>query len=598
MIVKMSKYLFVCYYNDFDPFLERLQTLGIVDVESRNVTLSKREKQKLHWLKLYKECISELSVLKKQRGIRTKTIHRKPVFMVHEYLRLKKERAAREMELKRLQKTNAEFEVWGNYDPKTLEQLRKAGLYLHFFVCDRARFSDEWTKNYPVEIIHEDARNKYFILIASAEEPIAIDAVELFLPEQSHAERLEKVESLSRLIAIINEKLIALSAYVKLIEADLKKLESAAHFDRITTHADAAAEDKVRILTGYVPEAEEPKMLAGLKSADVYYEKQTIEAEDDVPIELKNNRFAKNFEFITKLFALPAYRELDLTPFFAPFFMMFFGFCLGDAGYGILIIIGAVFAKFKLKKDLQSFANLALYFGLATIVFGLLSGTFLGISLVEVPALAKFKNYFFDQNNMMALAFGLGAVQVVFGMGVNITNIIIRKNWKYAVGNIGWMVFLLSAAACFGLPMLNILLPQLVIYILQGFMGIGLLSAFFYNNPDNNIFTNFGLGIWNAYNVATGLLGDLLSYVRLFALGLTGGILGSVFNTLAMDAGSGIPYVGWFFTILILLAGHSLNFALNILGALVHPMRLTFVEFYKNAGFEGNGREYKPFKKL
>ena len=104
--------------------------------------------------------------------------------------------------------------------------------------------------------------------------------------------------------------------------------------------------------------------------------------------------------------------------------------------------------------------------------------------------------------------------------------------------------------------------------------------------------------MWATYGMATGLLGDLLSYIRLFALGLTGGVLGGVFNALAIDMTSSLPiYVRWVPMFLILLAGHGITFALSMISAFVHPMRLTFVEFFKNADYEGGGKEYKPFKK-
>ena len=126
---------------------------------------------------------------------------------------------------------------------------------------------------------------------------------------------------------------------------------------------------------------------------------------------------------------------------------------------------------------------------------------------------------------------------------------------------------------------------------------MGALLAFFYNSPGKNPFLNLGLGLWDTYNTATGLVGDLLSYIRLFALGLTGGILGAVFNELAVTAGTGIgvPVVSQLIMLVILLFGHSLNIALCALGSVVHPLRLTFVEFYKNAGFEGGGKPYRPF---
>ena len=109
---------------------------------------------------------------------------------------------------------------------------------------------------------------------------------------------------------------------------------------------------------------------------------------------------------------------------------------------------------------------------------------------------------------------------------------------------------------------------------------------------------NFGSALWGTYNMATGLLGDTLSYIRLFALGLTGSILGGVFNTLAFDLTVSLPVVARFVAVLlILLIGHAINFGLCMIGAFVHPMRLTFVEFYKNAGFEGGGKKYSPFRR-
>ena len=108
---------------------------------------------------------------------------------------------------------------------------------------------------------------------------------------------------------------------------------------------------------------------------------------------------------------------------------------------------------------------------------------------------------------------------------------------------------------------------------------------------------NFGTGLWDTYGMGTGLLGDLLSYIRLFALGLTGGVLGSVFNQLAFDMTSSMSWaIRWLPMLIILLFGHGINFALCMISSFVHPMRLTFVEFFKNADFEGGGKAYEPFK--
>ena len=129
-------------------------------------------------------------------------------------------------------------------------------------------------------------------------------------------------------------------------------------------------------------------------------------------------------------------------------------------------------------------------------------------------------------------------------------------------------------------------------------VGISGAMIFLYNSPGKNIFMNIGLGLWDSYNMATGLLGDVLSYVRLFALGLSGGILAGVFNSLAVGMSPDNVIAGPIVMVLIFVIGHAINIFMNVLGAMVHPMRLTFVEFFKNSGYEGGGKEYKPFRNL
>jgi len=131
---------------------------------------------------------------------------------------------------------------------------------------------------------------------------------------------------------------------------------------------------------------------------------------------------------------------------------------------------------------------------------------------------------------------------------------------------------------------------------LYGILGIGGILVLFLNSPGKSIFLNFGLGLWNSYNMVTGVLGDLLSYIRLFALGISSAILGFVFNSLALSVSGSV--IGVFFMVIILVVGHGINLFMASLGSFVHPMRLTFVEFYKNSGFAGGGKKYSPFRKL
>ncbi len=127
--------------------------------------------------------------------------------------------------------------------------------------------------------------------------------------------------------------------------------------------------------------------------------------------------------------------------------------------------------------------------------------------------------------------------------------------------------------------------------------GVASVFIFLLNNLKRNVFINIGAGLWDSYNMVTGLLGDTLSYIRLFALGISSAVLGLVFNDLAINMSGDIPGVKQLVMLIILVFGHSVNLFMAVLGSFVHPMRLTFVEFYKNAGFEGGGKKYQPFRR-
>ena len=318
---------------------------------------------------------------------------------------------------------------------------------------------------------------------------------------------------------------------------------------------------------------------------------------------MKNKGFASKFEVLGELYALPDYRELDLTPFFAPFYTIFFGFCIGDAGYGILLTLVALFAKLKVSKEMKPIATLISYLGISTFVFGIISGTFFGINLYEtsLPGYRQLQALYVANNTNMnsilfAMALGLGAIQILFGMGVKAANETVQFGIKYAVSTIGWIILLMGVAIIGGLSKFGVVPMETMKPVLYGLLGVTGVLILFLNSPGKNIFVNFGLGLWNTYNMVTGVLGDLLSYIRLFALGIATAILGFVFNSLAMSVSGG--FFGAIFMVIVLIIGHSINLFMGTLGAFVHPMRLTFVEFYKNSGFNGGGKKYHPFRKL
>ncbi len=295
---------------------------------------------------------------------------------------------------------------------------------------------------------------------------------------------------------------------------------------------------------------------------------------------------------------LPKYNELDLTPYFAPFFMIFFGLSLGDIGYGLFLFLVATVAKMwkgsTMQDSMKSVLSLVQVLGVSAFFCGILTGGFFGIQLYEIdtPFTHKLKDkVYFDNDMMFNLALILGGIQVIFGMIIKIFNRIIQFGFIYGVSTIGWVILLLSIIVAVLFP--NVLPMMGTIHLV--ILAISGVAIFFVNSPGKNIFMNLGLGLWDTYNMATGLLGDILSYVRLFALGLSGGILATVFTDLAVGMSPDNIILGPIVTILIFVAGHAINIFMNTLGAIVHPMRLTFVEFFKNSEFTGGGQKYQPF---
>jgi V/A-type H+-transporting ATPase subunit I len=365
----------------------------------------------------------------------------------------------------------------------------------------------------------------------------------------------------------------------------------------VAKNAQEVADGKTKILEGWVPDSKKEQIIQFLNNNETYYYIEDATPDEPVPVLLKNNRFGKLFEPIGKLFSLPSYSELDLTVLFAPFFMLFFGFCLGDAGYGLLFILGAGLYKIKAKQEIKPMLSLVQILGMATVLFGIISGTFFGINLIdaEIAILKNYKELFLEPDNMFNLALVLGALQIVFGIAVKAANQIKQYGIMHALATFGWLIILVGSAIYFLLTESGYLASNSA--IIYSIISLGGFLILFFSDVNKGIAVRIGKGVWDIYSTVTGIFGDLLSYIRLFALGLSSAILGFVINDIALQILDSSPIIGPVFFVIFLLLGHGLNILISSLGSFVHPMRLTFVEFYKNAGFTGGGKAYNPFSK-
>jgi V/A-type H+-transporting ATPase subunit I len=662
MVADIRKYTFVVYHQDYDELLQKLRDAGVIHIVIKKEFSECRDlNEDMALLKRYKKVIRQLS-LAAPGTIPTEPMGDPVEILSHLEDKLNEiDEAQQRLEL--LQPEAEKVKAWGNFNAETVKKLDDEGWDIALFSCSTGRYNQGWEEEYPLEVISQDKGMIYFAIVHPKGEIPDIDAEMEKLPERPASivfrEIARNEDRISENESWIKEKAPALLAS---LNKGTNETINSIEYRGTAEQADKYADDNLYVLEGWVPLSEEKRVEEVIQNTDVYELVTEPKETDKIPVILKNNRFTSLFEPISKMFALPYYRELDLTPFFAPFFMMFFGFCLGDAGYGLLFLIAGFFIKMKVKKEFKPIISLGQYFGVAAVILGLLSGTFFGINLIDsgykvtentivrmkdadipdriicslneikdqefktresftreaemligennfsrhgkkilrhaesgLPLIGTIRNYMLEPMNMFFLALIIGGLQIIFGMILKIVNITRLRGFKYSLSTLGWVILAISVIIFKGGAALNLINEEKFNTLFILLLVASLILILLLNSPDRNIFGRIGSGLWESYSVVTGVFGDLLSYIRLFALGISSSILGFVFNQISLQL-LAVPWVGWLLFVLLLLFGHTLNIAIASLGAFVHPMRLTFVEFYKNAGFKGGGIEYKPFR--
>lgn len=327
---------------------------------------------------------------------------------------------------------------------------------------------------------------------------------------------------------------------------------------------------------------------------------------EDIPVALNNNKLVKPFEVITELYGIPKYHELDPTPLLMPFFFIFFGMCLSDAGYGLIVAGSFYFGAriFNIEGMAKKFFDLLVLGGIASFIAGAFMGSWLGNSLDFLPHQIIFiRDILLDKvalinpitNPMpiLILSLILGIIQIYTGIITRFIGNVKNKKLTDGLMDQGSWLLLITGFLIFAIAQ-GFSFSKLIVSLSKYMMVGGVLSIIFSQGRANkNIFMRIGAGILALYNV-TGYLSDVLSYSRLFALGLATGIIGVVVNTL-VSLVKDIPYVGFIFVILVYFGGHLFNIIISALSAFIHSARLQYVEFFTKF-YEGGGTAFIPFK--
>ena len=585
MITQMKKYTFLVFHREYEAFLEQLRELGVVHITEKAAGMAE-DKQ-------LQELLAEADKIRK-------------VLAQGAPDQLLQEKAALEQRIAATQKEANKMAVWGDFSAECIADLKQAGYTLRYFTCPKKAFQEEWGI-----VVAEQGATLYFVQVNNAGEAPE-QCQEQYLNEKSAADLLKDVEGLNGLLVAQNVRIeLWAKENMPALEAQLIELNQQIDWQRVTLNTGSEADGSLKILEGFCPVDQEAALNEMLDKQDVYFHAEDPTAEDNTPIKLRNNRFTKLFESLTGMYGWPNYGEFDPTPILAPFFLLFFAMCMGDCGYGImLIIIGLMISKKKLNIAMfEGLGPIITVLGVGTMVVGFFLGTFMGIDLYAAEWVPQaLKNVMIKGNIevagssydiQMVLALCIGVFHICLAMVVKAICYTKQTGFKENIATWGWTLLIVGGLLIAILGMT--VLPQEVFkWTLIAVAGISALGIYIFNTPGRNPLINIGAGLWETYNMATGILGDLLSYIRLYALGLAGGMLGAAFNNLGlMVMGGSVEGATWQWLpfVLILVLGHVLNLAMSALGAFVHPLRLSFVEYFKNAGYEGKGTLYKPFKK-
>ena len=489
-----------------------------------------------------------------------------------------------------LERLLQEWKVWGEFDPADVERIAAYEIYIQLWSGDKKSLARlEVPDHVCVEAV--DASGGLFATI-SVGEKIALEGfMEVGLPARSLKKVRGEIDETEQRLARAEAELEKAAVHLPTFKERLAEAERELAFQR--TLAEGYLDADLFGVQGWVPEdrAEQVEKALEKSGHPVAIHLRAPGEEETPPVLTQNGWLARSLEPLLKILGLPDYKGLDPSLFFAPCMLLFFGICLSDAGYGIIFYAVATWARRKYgAKNPQIVPPMVIcqLFGITTVIWGLITGGIFGI---------QFSSWYWDPinlsnpDNAMILFYISVACGVVHLTIAYVLAMVVSEGLQSRLENLGKIAVLWGAV-------LAVLITKDVLnmsgVLWKGILGFGIALILFWSSSDKNPFKRIGLGVWNIYGLS-GLLGDVMSYARLFGLGIATGAIATVVNDLALQAGGAVPGVGIVITVAIMLVGHGFNFAMGIIGAVVHPARLHAVEAFPKFVML-TGTPYTPLK--
>ena len=580
MIVSMKKITLIMQSKDAQGALSSLRDLGIVHIEHENIPTSEDINQLKDNILSLSQSILALADVGNQKTLK----HNQPQFS-RDILNLLEEKELLKEDIRKRQKDIDLWQEWGDFDPAFIETLKNKNLLVRL-----AKITKKSKREIPEDVIAEVLFKKrgflYCALISQDNKDLSFKT--LAPPKISLSSMLKEQQTDIEKIKDIEDKLIDYAKYKEALLNYKEHLKSTLQFQEVL---DGSGKFQVlSYLKGYVPSE-----IVGLIEKRAEQEKWGIiieapQADDNVPTLIRNPRWVETIKPVFDMIkALPGYKEVDISLWFLLFFSAFFGILIGDAGYGAVIFLLNIFLHLKLKntlKDTKIFPLMYILSGCA-IIWGVFTGTFFGQAWLpkQIEPLMPFLS---KSANVQALCFLIGALHLSIAHAWR--GIIKFPHLKF-LAEIGWICMLWGAFFLARVLILGDAFPVFAKWFLIA--GAGLII--FFTNPTKNIFKSLGAGLGDFLLKGVNSFTDVVSYIRLFAVGTATVAVADAFNQMATaNAGTGI--FSGLVTALILIFGHSLNILLCAMAVLVHGVRLNVLEFSSHLNMEWAGVSYEPFK--
>lgn len=586
MIVKMKKLTLLCTKAQQQHALDQLRELKSVHIEHiDSPTGESVEKAK----QVYQRAQTVHQVLSNHEApTQANTTHDDVVNAVHSCLQNK---SALEDEIQRLESEKERIEPFGDVNPASLQKLINQGLFV--MLCqsglkEAANCSEDVTQ---IET-SRDKSSIYSILISRT--PITTSIQTIALPELSLHELEQQLNHANKSLAEIDAQLKALSQHRATTERICSEAEDELVYQEVK-HGMGFSEE-LAYLKGYIPAEQESTLDDAAQQHGWAYILDEIGPEDTPPTLLRNPKWVDPIKAVLGVIGVvPGYKELDVSAIFLLFLSIFFALLIGDAGYGFLFIALTLLAQQKNKKAPAYVFNLLYIMSGCTVVWGALTGTYFGMNFSALPApLQSLSNDWLRgngddamaMNNVMFFCFVLGTVHLVIG---HVWNLIRKINSWSALADLGWICSTLTMFFAVRMMVLAKDFPPQMLYVLAAGLLLIVISLVMEK-------AYFGL-VTLALDVISNFV-DIISYVRLYAVGAASFAIANAFNTMAIEAlGSSGIIVGGLIAALALFGGHALNILLCAMGILVHGIRLNTLEFSSHAGVQWGGLHYNPFKR-